>query len=439
MSRKNIYDKDCRYAILYPIVCWCLKHSYRKTEVAGEENIPVDGAQIACPNHCNTLMDALVMLRGYKKLTVFGARADIFRKRLAGQFLTFARLLPLMRQRDGIRNVLQNNKTQEIIVDTLKHDVRFCLFPEGTHRTKHSLQMLGKGAMRIALAANEEFGDKKPVYLLPVGLEYGDYFRYRSTALLTYGKPINVTEFMKNNQFENEPQTIDALRKALSQEMTQLITYIPADDQYEGKWALTKMMAIEGSRRGYGDRFTKLSASMAKNRAIVKNIEDKCAEKPEEMDEIIRRSAEFDSNRRKNKVSIYSFRKNSNVLSTIFKTFNAIIGLPYFLYSAIASLPMWAIETKIRKGIKDPAFGNTVSFGVKLGAGLVLFLLYTPLAFCLAPWWLALTLIALWIPSYSYFHDYLEGCRRWISDIRLLFNRQLKDEFQSIVNDYKQL
>lgn len=439
MSRKHIYDKDCRYAILYPIVSWCLKHSYRKTEVSGEENIPEDGAQIACPNHCNTLMDALVMLRGYKKLTVFGARADIFRKRLAAQFLTFARILPLMRQRDGIRNVLQNNKTQEVIVDTLRHDVRFCLFPEGTHRTKHSLQTLGKGAMRIALAANEEFGKDKPVYLLPVGLEYGDYFRYRSTSLLTYGKPINVTEFLKSNQFENEPQAIDALRKALSQEITKLITYIPADDQYEGKWALTKMMAIEDSRRGYGDRFTRLSVSMAKNRAIVKSIEEKLAGKPEEMGEIIRRSEEFESRRRKNKVSIYSFRKNNNVLSAVFKTVSAIIGLPYFLFSALVSLPMWAVETKIRKGIKDPAFGNTVSFGVKLGVGLVLFFLYTPLAFCLAPWWLALTLLALWIPSYSYLHDYLEGCRRWISDIRLMFNRPLKDEFQSIVKDYKQL
>ena len=439
MSRKHIYDKDIRYSFIYPIVGFCIKHSYRKVEVAGEENIPSDGAQIACPNHCNTLMDALVMLRGYKKLTVFGARADIFRKRLAARFLTFARILPLMRQRDGIRNVLQNNKTQEIIVDTLKNNVRFCLFPEGTHRTKHSLQVLGKGAMRIALAANEEFGKEKPVYLLPVGLEYGDYFRYRSTSLITYGKPINVTEFIKNNQFDSEPQAIDALRKALSQEMTQLMTYIPFDDKYEGKWALTKMMAIEGSRRGYGDRFTKLSASMAKNREIVKSIEEKLAENPEQMSAIIERSEKFEAQRKSSKVSIYSFRKNNKVLSVIFKTLSAIIGLPYFVFSAIVSLPMWAVETKIRKGIKDPAFGNTVSFGVKLGVGLVLFLLYAPLAFCLAPWWLALALIALWIPSYSYFHDYLEGCRRWISDIRLLLNRQLEEEFQSIVKDYKQL
>jgi cell division protein FtsW (lipid II flippase) len=100
---------------------------------------------------------------------------------------------------------------------------------------------------------------------------------------------------------------------------------------------------------------------------------------------------------------------------------------------------MWALEMKIRKGAKDPAFGNTTSFGVKLGVGIILFFIYTPLAFCLAPWWLALSLILLWMPTYSFLHDYIEGCRRWISDIKLIFNRQLRDEFHSIVNDFKQI
>ena len=439
MSKRNIYDRDWRYSSLYPFVGSCIRTSYRKLEIQGEENLPSEGAQIICPNHCNTLMDALVMLIANKNLTVFGARADIFRKPLFAKLLAFAKLLPIVRQRDGIRNVLQNNRTQEVIVETLEHDVNFCLFPEGTHRTKHSLQMLGKGAMRMAIAANDKFGEQKPVYLIPVGLEYGDYFRFRSTCLITYGKPVNVTEFLQNNHYENENQAIDAIRKLLSDEMTKLITYIPVDENYEGKWALTRMCAIDGQRRGYGDRGTKLSECMARNRSIVQSIEEKLNEKPEKTTEILNRSQEFDAKRRKTGVSIYSFRKNNLVLSSILKLITVLIGLPYFIFSALTSLPMWALEMKIRKGAKDPAFGNTASFGVKLGVGIILFFIYTPLAFCLAPWWLALLLILLWMPAYSFFHDYIEGCRRWISDIRLIFNRQLKDEFQSIVKDFKLL
>ena len=67
MKRKHIYDNDWRYSLLRTYwTDWAIKHSYRKYEVHGEENIPEDGAVIFCPNHCNTLMDALVVLRANK-------------------------------------------------------------------------------------------------------------------------------------------------------------------------------------------------------------------------------------------------------------------------------------------------------------------------------------------------------------------------------------
>ena len=44
--RKNIYDKDLGYNMLKPIVDWNLKHSYRKVEVRGKENVPTDGATL---------------------------------------------------------------------------------------------------------------------------------------------------------------------------------------------------------------------------------------------------------------------------------------------------------------------------------------------------------------------------------------------------------
>ena len=159
---KQIYEKDWRYSFLRIFwVDWKIRHSYRKEEIRGMENIPTDGALLITPNHCNALMDALAVLSSSKETTVFGARADLFRKPFIAKLMHFVRILPMVRQRDGLRNVLQNNHTQEIIVDILEHDVRFCLFPEGTHRPKHSQLPLGKGASRIALAANSE---KKSLY-----------------------------------------------------------------------------------------------------------------------------------------------------------------------------------------------------------------------------------------------------------------------------------
>ena len=105
------------------------------------------------------------------------------------------------------------------------------MYPEGRHRPAHSLLPLGKGVMRAVVAANEKFGEKKPVYIVPVGIEYGDYFRYRSTCMITYGQPINVTEFIKGLDVENDAQLMDPLRKELRQKMSELITFIPDDEK----------------------------------------------------------------------------------------------------------------------------------------------------------------------------------------------------------------
>lgn len=437
--RHKIYQDDFLYASLKPIVDWCTRNSYRKTCIHGRENIPTDGAVLLSPNHCNTLMDALVVLRTQRKQTVFGARADLFNSAFIAKLMFFVRILPMVRQRDGLRNVLKNKDTQEVIVETLENNVRFCMYPEGTHRTKHSLQVLGKGIFRAALAANEKFGDKKPIYIVPVGIEYGDYFRYRSSSIVNFGEAINVTEFIKGLDTENEAQMMDALRKELTERMSKLITYIKADENYDGKWALTKMVSIN-RKRVYGEFGTDIYKDMLRNREIVCEIEKAFEKEPDMMAEILKSAAEFDVKRRKKGISIYSFKKKSSPVLNVFgKGLAALIGLPYLAFSAVTCLPMIAANELIRSKVRDKAFRNTVSLGVKLAMTLILFPTYAALGFCLAPWWLALALLLLWIPSFGYCYDYIEACRRWFSDIRLLKNKKLYKEFKQILKQYKNL
>lgn len=439
MRRSKIYQDDLGYTILKPIVDWNFKHSYRKVEVKGEENLPTDGPIILAPNHCNTLMDALVLLRAHKKQTVFGARADMFNNKLIAKIMYFLRILPMVRQRDGLRNVLKNVETQDIIVETLENDVRFCIFPEGRHRAAKSLLPLGKGICRAALAANERFGDKKPIYIVPVGIEYGDFFRYRSTSLVTYGKPINVTAFVKTVETDNEAQIIDHLKKELAVRMSESFTFIKDDENLNEKWVLTKMLYAATSKKGYGDCCTSLSKGMTYNRKLVASIEKACEEHPEKMDSILAEVKDFEKQRRKDCISIYSFYKRNKTANLVRKSFTALFGLPYFLFCAVACLPMWVLEMFLRSKIKDRAFRNTASFGVKLALGPIWFLITAILSFCLAPWKIALAVCILAIPSYSYFHDYIEGMRRFISDLRLLSCKKLRKRFKSIISDFNKL
>ena len=438
MGRKHIYDKDILYDLLRPIVDWCVQHSYRKVEVKGKENIPSDGAVIIAPNHCNTLMDALVVLRAFDNESVFGARADLFNNPFIAKLMYFVRILPMVRQRDGLRNVLKNNETQEVIVEILENKVRFCMYPEGKHRPAHSLQALGKGTFRAALAANSKFGEKMPVYIVPAGIEYGDYFRYRSTSLLTFGEPINVTEFVKGLDTENDVQMIEPLRKELSARMSKLITFLKDDENLYKKWALTKMLAIDKGL-DYGNFGTSLYKSMLENRAIASNIDNACEEEAAKMADLLEKVESFEKKRKKKGMSIYSFTKKNTHLRAVGKAFAALVGLPYYIFSAIVSSPMWLTYYLLKSKTRDRAFHNTVGFGVKLGLGLVLYPIYTALAFCFMDWPYALATLLLSIPSYSYFFDYNEGLRRFVSDIKVLTDKKMRGFYKDIVKAFKKL
>ena len=433
MRDNKIYAKDTAYSILKPVVDYCTRSSYRSIEVRGKENIPADGAVIIAPNHCNTLMDALVILQAFKDESVFGARADMFKSKLIAKAMFFFRILPMVRQRDGLRNVLKNYETIDTITETLENQVRFCMYPEGRHRPAHSLLPLGKGVFRAALAANAKFEGKKPVYIVPAGLEYGDYFRYRSTCLVSFGEAINVTEFIKGLNVENEAQMMEPLRKELASRMSSLITYIESDEKYQAKWALTRVLAREDARNG------SLEDRLMHNRHVVSQIEKAIEKDPENMEKLLEKAAEFDKNRRRKGVSIWSFGSRNTAGRAVGKGLIALLGIPYFAFAAVASLPMWLVFEILRGKLRDRAFHNTAGLGIKLGVGPLVFLLWTVLAFCLTAWPVAVLLTLLTIPSYGFFYDYTEFIRTYVSDLKLLKDKSLSKAFNKLVSDFSKI
>lgn len=433
MSRNKIYEHDTYYDILKPYVDWCTKTSYSRVEVRGKENIPTDGAVILSPNHCNTLMDALVILRSFNDETVFGARADIFNKPLFAKIMFFLRILPMVRQRDGLRNVLKNYETQETIIETLENGVRFCIFPEGRHRPAHSLLPLGKGIFRLAWESHKRFGDKKPVYIVPTGIEYGDHFRYRTTCLVTFGEPINISEFITNNPDLNEAQIMDPLKKLLSEKMSLQKTSIKDGEDFESKWALTRILACEDGKKG------NLTDRMQHNKAVIEVIEEACEKNPEAMKALLDDALKFDKNRKRFRSSIWSFRSGNNAAGILGKALIALLGLPYFIFASVTSFPMWMTFEVLKSKIKDKAFRNTAGAMVKLAFGPVTFLIWSIIAFCIAWWPVALAFSLLTVPSYAFFYDFREFLRVFVSDIRTMGNKGLKAEFKDIRERFERI
>ena len=221
----KIQDKDRLYSFLRPYVDWMFRRSYRSFRYIGKEHIPADGAVIYAPNHTNALCDAMCVLGIDHQQKVFVARADIFRDPKKAKILNWLKIMPISRVRDGLEEVRHNDETMHKAVETLHDGVPFCIFAEGTHHPDRSLLPLSKGIFRIALQANENFGETKPVYIVPVGIAYGDYFHLWNSVTVTIGEPMNVTEFVQSRLsfVDSRAQLIMELREILTERMKEQI------------------------------------------------------------------------------------------------------------------------------------------------------------------------------------------------------------------------
>ena len=218
----------------------------------------------------------------------------------------------------------------------------------------------------------------------------------------------------------------------LEERISQLITYIKDDSRLYDKWALTKAVSI-AKGKGYGLFGSDLYKDMQSNREITVRIEKACEDKPEDMEKLLDQAADFDKKRRRKGLSIYSFSRKNTPAKVAGKAFAALLGLPYYIFSAIASAPMWVTYKILKKSVRDRAFHNTVAFGVRLALGFLLLCIYAAITFYTMAWPWALAITLLTIPSYSYFFDYNEGMRRFISDIKVLSDKKMREAYGKLM------
>ena len=367
-KRRKIQDNDWRYDILHSIVSFTLKASYRTITYTGMERIPQDGAVIFAPNHSGALLDALVVVAMDSKPKVFLARADIFKNPNMAKMFNFFKMMPIMRMRDGIEEVKKNNRTIEVSADVLKDRVPLCIFPEGTHQTKYSMLPLSKGIFRIALQAKELLGDT-PLYIVPMGIRYGNFFRFRSSVRVQVGNPINVGEIIAENEDKTPQEQMNIMRKRL-------------DEEYDAKNEICAAVSGEQLKKHTPDGTEPL---VAVNKKAAKHIESLKEEKPEVAQRLIALGKEASQMRRRMQISLGSVAKQPTLLSQTFRLLLLLVTLPYTLIATVLTLPLAAVSTMLTKKFKDLAFHNSVRFVLLLVLWPLLMIIYAIIAFASMP------------------------------------------------------
>lgn len=431
---KKIQDNDHLYNFLRYYVDFVLHLSYRNVRYVGREKIPQDGAVIYAVNHTNALMDALVLLAMDRRPKVFVARADIFRNPKLAKILTWLKIMPIMRIRDGYDEVKKNNETFEKAVDVLRDKIPFCIFPEGTHQAKYSSLPLSKGIFRIAFQAQEMMPDM-PLYIVPVGLRYGNFFRFRSTVRVQIGDPINVGEFIASHSDQTTAEQMVDMKDVLAERMKNTIFYIPNDENYDATYEICAAV-VKGQVRRMGAvsarRQHPLDLHFEANNITVRQIAELQQSDPDRAAHLIELGNAASVMRKSQRISLASVSVKYPVLSRVLKTLFVLVALPYCIPVSVLTLPINLLCSFIFTKLRDYAFRNSVRYLVNLLVWPLLMIIYSAVAYALLPWQWALPVTLALLPAPIVAHETWRLLRLGVSDIKLLANSRLRAIYREI-------
>lgn len=236
MSKNKIQDKSFGYELIKSVIHFMYPKFFRQIEIRGLENVPDNEPLIFAGNHQNGVMDPFSIILYQKEPIVYMGRADVFSNSLFRILLRFIKVTPVYRIRDGFENLSKNDRQIKEAIDVLIDFKRLGVMPEGNHGEQHKLRPLVKGLFRIAYQAEIMLENKAHVKIIPVGIDYSFYQHAGSDLVLTYGKPIEIKEYLPI-YLENQAIGLNVLRTELASAISELMLDIRSQN-YERTFRL---------------------------------------------------------------------------------------------------------------------------------------------------------------------------------------------------------
>eukprot|EP01059_Diplonema_ambulator_P020496 TRINITY_DN3430_c0_g2_i4.p1 TRINITY_DN3430_c0_g2~~TRINITY_DN3430_c0_g2_i4.p1 ORF type:complete len:567 (+),score=208.05 TRINITY_DN3430_c0_g2_i4:115-1815(+) len=219
------------YRIIRLLFHACVDVFYHYTEVVGAENIPPTGnAAILCPNHGNSLTDAVVCVSQTPRMVRLTAKDTLFKVPLFGYIVRNVGTVPLQRK-DEHQEGVDNKQAVTQLNQELLNGSLVCLFPEGRSRFHWKVDGIQRGVSSIAytclVQAKEQGNMDYTISLCPSAFNYLHREKFRSGLVVEYGPPLILTPKDDIMQLERA----DAIAK-ISEQIQELmsLTAFSAED-----------------------------------------------------------------------------------------------------------------------------------------------------------------------------------------------------------------
>ncbi|KAG8980776.1 hypothetical protein FRB90_007498, partial [Tulasnella sp. 427] len=252
------------HKIILSIAKGALHSFFHEIRVINEDNVPKDGPVLVLCTHHNMIIDPAMLSSTFPhgRLIHYWAKATLFANPIAKAILVDAGNIPVNRRSKDNQSMFKGT------FDALGADEVVALFPEGTSYTEPRIMQVKDGASWAALEytkwATSEEGKKKnaqPLSLIPAGLVYTNKSKYRSSAIMEFGKAIPLAELaaeFNNGDTEAAKHAVKKLTRKIEATMVGLT--INANDWetlYAGRMA--RQLLWEDERTLNLDEFVSVS------------------------------------------------------------------------------------------------------------------------------------------------------------------------------------
>ncbi len=425
----NVDEYSKKYNFYYDIIKY-MHHTrfYNKVIVKGLENVPPKGeAVFMIPNHQNGVMDALAVLLMFsdRRQPVFIARGDVFKNPKIAKFLRFVKIMPTFRTRDGGRkDIEKNNEIFDIAAKILNRGGTLCIFPEAMHQHGRYLGTYKKGFPRIAFAAEEMGNYDLKLKIMPVSIHYSHYEHCKSDLYLNIGETFTLEEFVE--LYKNEPnKAYNAFNEKARSAHKALLLDIEDRDHYEELDLFRAVYSNDQERKRNAK--LRLDERHAIEKKCIANVLEERNSDPEKYQKRVDLLKEYKELLDKNNFRDKLVGKNHSFVGLLLKLILLILGLPLFLFAALAnSLAYYLPELLISK-VKDHQLHSSVRYILYI----LLFPIWYILLFVIS--WIvsgqllfALGLIAAAIVTVSFIFRYKVAFIKMKNAFRYLFNKNSK-------------
>lgn len=401
--KRSLADFNLFYTLVFPVVQFATFCHYRRIVVRGKENIPHDQHYILAPCHQNAMMDPLVVLMAMYKPIVFLARADIFANPVARFFLTWLRISPVYRIRDGRDQLTRNEAVFDNARQALEKGMPLCLMAEGTHNNRHQLLPLVKGMFRIAGETQRDLADK-PLYIVPVGLDYDHYENPYSSVVVNFCKPIDVRQYMEE-YVDNEPMALNHMRQDLTLAMKDAIHQVNADEHYDDEYAYCHLKTADNLKSQHlrNNVWGRFMARRHISRQLAQLDSDSLAP-------IYAEGAAFASKCEAKRVPLWFASKCLGVPNWLLavRWSLGLIGLLLLLFLCRDMLLLWLLSNPVvylpthliaKAKVKDPQFRSSINYGIRFALTMVYVITLFVVEICTCGLWRAVGLLLLGLLS----------------------------------------